>query len=58
MKDTGIGRNIRLLRIEKGMTVEQLARKLEVTKQYVSLLELGHKEPSMKALRKLGEILC
>ena len=36
-----IGKNIRRLRTEKGMTQEELAQQLHVTRQAVSLWETG-----------------
>ena len=51
-----IGRNIRRLRVEKGMTQEQLAQSLHVTRQAVSLWETGKTLPDIQMLQNIGTL--
>ena len=50
-----IDRNIRRLRKKAGLTQEELAQKLFVTRQTVSLWELGKVRPDLETLQKLAE---
>lgn len=50
-----IGKNIKKYRIESGMTQDQLADKLSVTRQAVSNWETGKTQPSIETLTALGE---
>lgn len=50
-----IDRNIRRLRKEAGLTQEELAQKLFVTRQTISLWELGKVHPDLETLQKLAE---
>ena len=46
-------------RINMGLTTQQLAERLGVTRQYISLLENGKRKPSFdvaKALKKIFDI--
>ena len=49
-----IGKNIKKHRMEKGMTQDQLAEKLNVTRQAVSNWETGKTQPSIETLTALG----
>ena len=51
-----IGKNIRRLRTEKGMTQEELAQQLHVTRQAVSLWETGKSLPDVEMLQSVGEL--
>ena len=51
-----IGKNIRRLRMEKGMTQEELAQQLHVTRQAVSLWETGKSLPDVEMLQSVGEL--
>ena len=51
-----IGKNIRRLRTEKGMTQEELAQRLHVTRQAVSLWETGKSLPDVEMLQSVGEL--
>jgi len=52
-----IGKTIKLLRISSGLKQKELAAKLEVTPNYLSLVESDKREPSMSFLRALAEEL-
>jgi transcriptional regulator with XRE-family HTH domain len=52
------GQKLRQLRIEKGLTQQQLAEKLGyVTNSYISDVESGHFIPSRDKLRKIAKAL-
>ncbi|MDN5332139.1 MAG: hypothetical protein PWP45_1364 [Tepidanaerobacteraceae bacterium] len=40
-----------------GLTQEQLATKVNVTKEYISYIENGHKIPSIALLKKIAKTL-
>lgn len=50
-----IGKNIKKYRMEKGMTQDQLAEKLNVTRQAVSNWETGKTRPNLETLAAIGE---
>lgn len=52
-----LGRNVRKHRKLKGMTQEQLALETEMERSYVSDLERGTRNPSVRALGRLAEAL-
>ncbi len=52
-----ISQNIKRQRIEKGLSQEELAQKLFVTRQTVSNYETGKSNPDLDTLTKLSEIL-
>ena len=52
-----IGKNIRKLRTEKGLTQDQLAEMLFVTRQTVSNYETGKSRPDIDMLMKIAEVL-
>lgn len=56
-KVENIGGRIRYLRQSMGMTQEELAKKIGVTTATVSKYELNQREPNLKTLRLLTEIL-
>lgn len=51
-----VGKNIRKLRTEKGLTQEQLAQQLHVTRQAVSNYETGKSNPDITLLIRIAEI--
>ena len=51
-----INNNLRNLRLEKGLTQEQVAEKLNVTRQAVSSYESGRTRPDIDTLMKFAEI--
>lgn len=52
-----LGRNVRLCRKAKGMTQEQLALEAGMERSYVSDLERGMRNPSVRALGRLADAL-
>ena len=52
-----IGKNIKKARAEKGYTQEQLAQKLNVTRNTISNYETGHSNPDIEMLQMLAEAL-
>ena len=52
-----LGENVRRQRKLKGMTQEQLALEAGMERSYVSDLERGQRNPSVRALGRLAEAL-
>jgi len=52
-----LGENVRHYRKLRGMTQEQLALETEMERSYVSDLERGTRNPSVRALGRLAEAL-
>jgi len=52
-----IGKNIRDLRIQNGMSQEELAGRLYVTRQTISNYETGNSRPDIDIILKLTELL-
>ncbi len=48
-----LGEEIRKARLKAGLTQEELAFKAEVSRQYVSLLELNEKSPTVDTLIRI-----
>lgn len=48
---------IKLIRTASGMKQKDVAAKLGVTSNYISLLEHGKREPSISFLKRLGKLL-
>lgn len=55
MRDIGI--NIRTIRIQRGITQEELAQRLFLTRQAISSYETGRTRPDIDMLLKIAEIL-
>ena len=53
----GLGRAVKSARLEKGLTVEQLARRAGVSTGLISQLERGRGNPSFLILQRLAEAL-
>ena len=53
--NTSISKNIKRLRQQAGMTQEQMAEKLFVTRQTVSLWENGKTQPDIQTLEHISE---
>lgn len=49
-----IGKNIKKLREEKGLTQEELAFLIDSARNYVGCIERGEKHPSIKTLYKIA----
>lgn len=52
-----LGRNVREARIRRGMSQEALALEAEMKRSYVSDLERGTRNPSVKAIGRLAVAL-
>ena len=53
---SNIGKTIKRFRAEKGMTQEQLAEQLHVTRQAVSNWEQGKTQPDLETLSAMAEV--
>lgn len=51
------GKVIRDMRIEAGMTQEQLGLEADLRRTFISLLELGQQQPTLTTLLKLARAL-
>lgn len=51
------GEVLRDMRIEAGMTQEQLGLEADLRRTFISLLELGQQQPTLTTLVKLGGAL-
>jgi transcriptional regulator with XRE-family HTH domain len=52
-----VGRNVRRLRKEKGLTQEQFAETSGLSQQYISGLERGHRNPTLLSLHEIAQAL-
>lgn len=52
-----VGEEIRRLRKEKGMTLKQLANKIDLSQTYLSQIELGDRNVSLEMLSKVASVL-
>jgi len=52
-----LGRNIRVLRKRRGLSQEELALEADMKRSYVSDLERGTRNPSVKAVGRLAKAL-
>lgn len=52
-----VGRNVKRVRLEKGLTQEDFADKSGFSQQYVSGLESGHRNPTIVTLHELATAL-
>jgi transcriptional regulator with XRE-family HTH domain len=55
--DLNIGRTIKVLRTSAGLKQLELADRVKVSPNYLSLVEAGRKEPSLSLLKKLSHAL-
>lgn len=57
--DAGIafGKVLRRLRMEAGLTQEELGFEAELRRTYVSILELGQQQPSLTTIIKIAQAL-
>jgi transcriptional regulator with XRE-family HTH domain len=51
------GKVVRRLRLEAGLTQEQFGFEAELRRTYVSILELGHQQPSLTTILKVARAL-
>lgn len=54
---TVFGKILRELRLEKGLSQEQLGFEADLRRTYVSILELGQQQPSLTTIFKLAKAL-
>lgn len=52
-----LGKELRKARLAAGLTQEELAFKADVSRNYVSLLELGEKSPTVQLLLRICKAL-
>lgn len=52
-----LGEELRKARIAAGLTQEELAFKADISRNYVSLLELGEKSPTVQVLLRICKAL-
>ena len=52
--ETKIGNTLKVLRVAAGINQATMAKKLEITQNYLSLVENNHKEPSLSFLKKFA----
>jgi transcriptional regulator with XRE-family HTH domain len=52
-----IGQAIRTIRKTKLMNQEEFAESVGITQSYLSLIERGHKKPSLEVLQKMADIV-
>lgn len=52
-----VGRNVRRIRLAKGLTQEQFAERSGFTQQYLSDLERGRRNPTIVSLYELAQAL-
>ena len=52
-----VGRNVRVARVERGMTQERLADVSGFSQQYISDLERGRRNPTIVSLYELAQAL-
>ena len=57
MKMKQIGARIRVLREKQGLTQQELADRLQVTRQTVSNYEIGRSQPDLEMLKRLADVL-
>jgi putative transcriptional regulator len=56
MRDLDIENRVKLARVEKGLTQEQLAALVGVTRQTIGLIEGGKYNPTLKLCLKLAQV--
>jgi transcriptional regulator with XRE-family HTH domain len=52
-----IGKNLRLIRAHKNVTMDELAHGIGMSKSTISQIESGQKKPSLSTLEKLSTFL-
>ena len=51
------GKVLRKMRLEKGLTQEELGLDADLRRTYISILELGNQQPSLTTIFKLANAL-
>jgi len=57
MEETGLGKQLRGLRLEKGLTLQGLAEEVGKSESYLSRLERGQINPSLGTLKRIADAL-
>lgn len=52
-----VGKNIRKIRVQKGLTQEKLAETAGISVDFLSLIERGRSAPSLHSLERLANAL-
>lgn len=52
-----LGTAIKLIRTSSGLKQKEIAERLGVTSNYISLVESGNREPSVSLLKRLARVL-
>lgn len=52
-----VGKRIRLVRKERGLSLIQMSELLDCSYKYLSDLEIGREKPSLEMIMKIGNIL-
>ena len=52
-----LGQNIKVLRVTKNISQKDLAKKLGITPNYLSMIENAAKKPSLTLIEKLAQVL-
>ena len=52
-----LGKNMKRIRLEKGMTQGDICRKLGLDRAYISNLESGKKNPTLATIEKIAKAL-
>jgi transcriptional regulator with XRE-family HTH domain len=52
-----VGRNVKRVRRERGLTQEQLAERSGFSQQYISGLEQGRRNPTIESIYELATVL-
>lgn len=53
-----VGKNVRKLRLQRGMTQEQLAFEAEIDLTYVGGIERGKRNPSLMVMARIADALA
>lgn len=56
-EDLSLGDNIRILRLTKGKTVEELAEDIGISESHLKKIEAGTRQPSMATYQRIVEVL-
>ena len=54
---SNFGKHIKALRLEAELSQEEFAEKLDVHRTYISFIERGQRNPSLKMLFKISRVL-
>ena len=55
--EASIGAGVRILRQQRGLTLEELATKSGVSAGYLSMIEAGHRRPALKTCKAISKAL-